>query len=155
MIGLKLFKAIQSLPAILENNAIYLLRKGVGVEIKIVDKTGAIAFGLGGCGFNVYNKDGLVTNGGKIWTDVVKPTSKGVWTADFTSAGFTKIPRVLAIAENTGTENGKAAWATVDLTNVTKSSANGRCLGAEVVGLLAAMVSVNSTNRVTVIAIGE
>ena len=155
MIGLKLFKAIQSLPSILENNAIYLLRKGVGVEIKIADKTGALTFGLGGCGFNVYDTSGLVTNGGKIWTDVVTPTSKGVWTADFSSAGFTKIPRVLAIAENTGTANGEAAWATVDLTNVTKTTASGRCLGATVVGLLAGMVAVDSANRVTVIAIGE
>ena len=155
MIGLKLFKAIQSLPAILENNAIYLLRKGVGVEIKVADKTGAIAFGLGGCGFNVYNNNGLVTNGGKIWTDVVTPTSKGVWTADFSSAGFTKIPRVLAISENVDTNNGSAAWATVDLTKVTKTTARGRCLGATVVGLLAGMVAVDSTNRVTVVAIGE
>ena len=155
MIGLKLFKAIQSLPAILENNAIYLLRKGVGVEIKVADKTGAFAFGLGGCGFNVYSKDGLVTNGGKIWTDVVKPTSKGAWTVDFSSAGFTKIPRVLAISENVGTDNGNAAWATVDLTNVTKTTANGRCLSAVCVGLLAGNIAADSSNRVTVIAIGE
>ena len=155
MIGLKLFKAIQSLPAILENNAIYLLRKGVGVEIRVADKTGAFALGLGGCGFNVYNSDGLVTNGGKIWTDVVTPSNIGEWTVDFSSAGFTKIPRVLAVAENRGAENGRAAWATVDLANVTTTTAKGRCLGANVVGLLTAMVAVDSSNRVTVVAIGE
>lgn len=105
----------------------------------------------------VYNSDGLLSLQPKIWVGTVSTSTAGVWSADFSSAGFTEPPIVVVtgVCRNDGTAAGDASYASVLASATTTVGCRGRLSSASTAGLLAAMVSVAAEGNILLMAIGK
>ena len=152
MSTIQFYKVIQSLPAERKPNSVYIVRSGAGVDLRFTDSTGSADFGLNTP--KLYNSTGFLSNAPKIWVGVVSATS-GVWTVDFSSAGFTAPPLVTATAEAaTGDAAINANYACVENAATTMTTAKGRASNSVSAGLLVGTVNTSATCKVNIIAIG-
>lgn len=109
--------------------------------------------------FRAFDSTGALTETTKIWRGLVTSDANGVFTIDYSSAGFTEPPRVEVSAESpdTGTVQDRA-WATLRGTP-TASSASGYTLrGQLIITILlggAATTRTAPNTAVNVIAIGR
>lgn len=92
----------------------------------------------------------------KIWIGTVT-TSGGNWTVNYSSAGFTEYPVVVATARASGQANGDANYASVRDSTITNTSCSGRASNAVTVGILLATVNQPSPDGtlIQVVAIGK
>lgn len=152
MSTIQFYKVIQALPTERKPNSVYLVRSGAGVDLRFTDSTGSADFGLNTP--KLYGSTGFLSNAPKIWVGVVSAT-KGFWTVDFSSAGFTLPPLVTATAEAiTGENAGNANFASVENAATTNTTAKGRAMNSVSAGLLVGTVNTNATCKVNIIAIG-
>lgn len=109
--------------------------------------------------FRAFDSTGALTETTKVWRGRVTSDADGIFTIDYSSAGFTEAPRVEVAAESpdTGTVQDRS-WATLRGTP-TASSASGYTLrGERVVTILvggSATVRTAPNTAVNVIAIGK
>lgn len=103
----------------------------------------------------MYNQEGPITQIPKIWSGVA--TAKdGVWSIDYSSAGFTKVESVVAIGctINDGTSAGDGRYVTLIRSSITTTGCSGKLNSASSAGLLAAMVNVHADGEVMVTVYG-
>lgn len=107
----------------------------------------------GPAGALVYNSGGLVSNA-KIWSGTVTTNASGVWTVDYSAAGFTAPPRVIPNA--TGPGNAAANVRNVSTTTKSATAATGICVlpAVSVLGLITVSL-VGAGVSVDVVAVGE
>lgn len=101
----------------------------------------------------VYDASGQ-TPSPKMWTGRVSSDSDGLWSVDYSSAGFTLPPRVFAQAEATSADNADRNFASVRHDTVTTTSCSGTASNAVTVGLLGATVLTDAQCDIDILAIG-
>lgn len=73
---------------------------------------------------SLFDTSGAVAGTPKMWMGTVTATA-GAWTVDYTTAGFTQVPLVIAVGDMTSAAAGDQNHATVDLDSRTVTSASG------------------------------
>ena len=107
-----------------------------------------------------FNTNGKITIT-KHFIDVFETNSSGIFTADFSSAGFTDVPKVVVSAESqspsTDTATGNGTYVSVFKDSITTTGCSGKVKLASSAGLLAAMVNITAGAgvKVTVEALGN
>lgn len=107
-----------------------------------------------------FNTNGKITIT-KHFIDVFETNSSGVFTADFSSAGFTDVPKVVVSTESqspsTDTATGNGTYVSVFKDSITTTGCSGKVKLASSAGLLAAMVNITAGAgiKVTVEALGN
>lgn len=109
--------------------------------------------------FRAFDSTGALTETTKVWRGRVTSDANGIFTIDYSSAGFTEAPRVEVSAESpdTGTIQDRA-WATLRGTPTT-SAASGYTLRGQLIGTISVggepTVRAAPNTAVNVIAIGR
>lgn len=102
----------------------------------------------------LHTKDGSITNP-KMFSTIVQ-ASDGLWSVDYSSAGFNSILSVHATAEDVGTAVGDRRIACISKDSITPTGCSGRFMSADSAGLLAAMTLVSGgSGRVHILVIGS
>lgn len=109
--------------------------------------------------FRAFDSTGALTETTKVWRGRVTSNGNGVFTIDYSSAGFTEAPRVEVSAESLDTDTVRdRAWATLRGTP-TASSASGYTLRGQLIVAIvvggAFTVRTAPNTAVNVIAIGK
>lgn len=109
--------------------------------------------------FRAFDSTGALTEATKVWRGRVTSNADGVFTVDYSTAGFTEAPRVQVSAEspNTGTIQDRA-WATLRGTPTTSSASGYTLRGDLTVTILfggSPTVRTAPNTAVNVIAIGK
>ena len=102
---------------------------------------------------NLFNSFGFLSNEVNIWTGVVEAVN-GVWTVDYSSAGFSSPPIVIPVAHTSGSGEDGGNYASIKQTSITTTGCSGRAHNAITTGLLVATANIPANTKVTVIAIG-
>lgn len=109
--------------------------------------------------FRAFDSTGALTETTKVWRGRVTSDANGVFTIDYSSAGFTEAPRVEVSAESPNTDTIQdRAWATLRGTPTTSAASGYTLRGDNIVTILVGgSVTVRSApnTAVNVIAIGR
>lgn len=101
----------------------------------------------------VYNASGAVPLP-KIWSGTVVTNASGVWTVDYTNAGFTATPRLTSSATNAGATAGTLVNTKTTSKSATGASGIAAAPALAVLGILSVSL-VGAGVSIDVIAIGE
>lgn len=89
-------KHVVALPAVLEANAVYHVRRGSGFDLYVTNASGVIvAYPLNVV--QMFGAAGSIPNG-RIFTSIVTTAANGTWSCDLTPGGFSGPPNVQAQA---------------------------------------------------------
>ena len=102
---------------------------------------------------NLFNSLGFLSSEVNIWTGVVDAV-QGVWTVDYSSAGFSSPPLVIPVAHTSGSGRDNGNYASINQTSITATGCSGATHNATTAGLLVATTNVPANTKVTIIAIG-
>lgn len=109
--------------------------------------------------FRAFDSTGALTEATKVWRGRVTSNADGVFTVDYSSAGFTEAPMVEVSAESPGTDTVRdRAWATLRGTPTTSSASGYTLRGDLIVTILlggSSTVRTAPNTAVNVIAIGK
>lgn len=103
---------------------------------------------------NAYTAAGQIS-GLKVWIGTATANNDGVWTVDYSSAGFTSVLGVFPSAIAKGTSLSDRLIAVNGVTAPTTTTASGHLMSASGAGLLVAVTLAESTGTVKVMVLGQ
>lgn len=100
-------------------------------------------------------KSGGVVEGARMWIGTTAANSSGVWTIDYSDAGFTEVYGVFPSAVSKGTALADRLIASNSVTEPTLTTASGHLMSASAAGLLVAVTLTESAGTVKVLVVGR